>query len=77
MGTPAFRSPGPPVAAPLRLLVGGDPVHEDPLQVPLQDQPLREEIELLTELMVAASLAVGRLEPALIDQALGLGRPRA
>jgi hypothetical protein len=39
----------------------------------LQDQVTTDEIRLVTELMVAASMAPGDLEQQVIDGALGLG----
>ncbi|NUR07512.1 MAG: hypothetical protein HOQ22_00590 [Nocardioidaceae bacterium] len=44
----------------------------DPLQVPLEDEPLIQEIRLLTDLIVAATETAGPLDDAEIDRALGL-----
>jgi hypothetical protein len=44
----------------------------DPLEVPLEDAALVEEIDLLTELMLAATEHRGPLDPGEIDSALGL-----
>jgi len=51
---------------------GGKAMGVDPLQVPLEDEPLVEEITLLTDLIVAATEADGPLDQGAIDQALGL-----
>ena len=40
----------------------------------LTDTALREEIELIADLVVAASACAGRLSEAQIDEALGLSR---
>lgn len=45
---------------------------KDPLEVPLEDETLVEEIGLLTELMLAATDHHGPLDPAEVDIALGL-----
>ena len=45
---------------------------ENALDVELVDDQLGDEIRLVTELMVVATLAPGELEQDVIDQALGL-----
>jgi hypothetical protein len=45
----------------------------DALDVDLQDHDTIDEIRLVTELMVVASMAPGELEQRVIDDALGLG----
>lgn len=45
----------------------------DPLQVELVDEPLHEEIQLLADLIVAATAATGPLDQRAIDAALSLG----
>lgn len=52
---------------------GGRTVSADPLQVQLVDQPLIEEIQLLTDLIVAATAVSGPLDQRAIDAALRLG----
>ena len=51
---------------------------DDALDVELNDAELIEEIRLVTELMVVASMAPGELEQDVIDDALGVEhvRPR-
>jgi len=44
----------------------------DPWGVSLEDDELSEEIRLLTDVIVLATAAEGRLENALVDAALGL-----
>jgi hypothetical protein len=45
---------------------------DDALDVELQDAELGDEIRLVTQLMVVASLAEGDLEQDVIDDALGV-----
>jgi hypothetical protein len=45
---------------------------DDALDVELHDTELIDEIRLVTELMVVASLAPGELEQDVIDDALGV-----
>jgi hypothetical protein len=45
---------------------------DDPRQVELHDTQLVDEIRLVTELMVVASLAPGELEQQVIDDVLGV-----
>jgi hypothetical protein len=54
------------------------PAHRrrDQFDVSLVDDDLLEEVELLTELMEAASGAEERLDPAEIDRILGVSVPR-
>ena len=47
---------------------------DDALDVELQDAELIDEIRLVTELMVVASMAPGELEQEVIDDALGVER---
>jgi hypothetical protein len=49
---------------------------DDALDVELHDAELIDEIRLVTELMVVASMAPGELEQDVIDQALGVERLR-
>ncbi len=49
---------------------------DNALDVELQDEQLVDEIRLVTELMVVATLAPGELEQDVIDQALGVDPPR-
>lgn len=51
---------------------------DDALDVELHDAELIDEIRLVTELMVVASMAPGGLEQEVIDEALGVEhvRPR-
>ena len=44
----------------------------DPLEVPLEDEALVEEIGLLPDLILAATDHQGPLDPAEVDIALGL-----
>lgn len=46
----------------------------DALDVELQDEEAIDEIRLVTELMVVASMAPDELEQSVIDEALGLPR---
>jgi hypothetical protein len=46
------------------------------LDVELQDAETSEEIRLVTELMVVAAMASGKLEQAVIDDALGVEHDR-
>ena len=46
------------------------------LDVELQDEETGEEIRLVTELMVVATMAPGELEQDVIDEALGVEPPR-
>ena len=48
---------------------------DDALDVELHDAQLIDEIRLVTELMVVASLAPGELEQEVIDAALGVEPP--
>ena len=48
----------------------------DALDVDLHDHDAIDEIRLVTELMVVASMASGELEQSVIDDALGLTAPR-
>jgi hypothetical protein len=50
----------------------GDRVESDALDVELQDDDAIDEIRLVTELMVVASMAPGELEQDVIDDALGV-----
>jgi hypothetical protein len=52
----------------------GKDVMTDPLDVELHDAELVDEIRLVTELMVVASLTPGELEQEVIDDALGVER---
>ena len=45
---------------------------ENPLDVELKDQVLDDEIRLVTELMVVATMAPGELEQTVIDETLGV-----
>ena len=45
---------------------------ENPLDIDLTDQILDDEIRLVTELMVVATMAPGDLEQQVIDETLGL-----
>ena len=47
----------------------------DALDVELQDEEAIQEIRLVTELMVVASMAPDELEQNVIDEALGLHSP--
>jgi hypothetical protein len=47
---------------------------DDALDVELHDAELIDEIRLVTELMVVASMAPGELEQEVIDDALGVER---
>ena len=44
----------------------------DQFDVPLVDSVMLEEMDLMTGLMIAASEAVARLSPALVDRILGV-----
>jgi hypothetical protein len=46
---------------------------ENPLDVELTDKVLDDEIRLVTELMVVATMAPGDLEQEVIDETLGVG----
>jgi hypothetical protein len=50
----------------------GERVESDALDVELQDDEAIDEIRLVTELMVVASMAPGELEQDVIDDALGV-----
>jgi hypothetical protein len=50
----------------------GERVESDALDVELQDHEAIDEIRLVTELMVVASMAPGELEQDVIDDALGI-----
>ena len=45
---------------------------ENPLDIDLTDQILDDEIRLVTELMVVATMAPGELEQTVIDETLGV-----
>ncbi|HET9761502.1 MAG TPA: hypothetical protein VFP51_17225 [Nocardioidaceae bacterium] len=45
---------------------------ENPLDIDLTDQILDDEIRLVTELMVVATMAPGELEQQVIDETLGV-----
>ena len=45
---------------------------ENPLDVELKDQVLDDEIRLVTELMLVATMAPGELEQTVIDETLGV-----
>jgi hypothetical protein len=45
---------------------------ENPLDVELKDHVLDDEIRLVTELMVVATMAPGELEQQVIDETLGV-----
>jgi hypothetical protein len=45
---------------------------ENPLDVDLTDKVLDDEIRLVTELMVVATMAPGELEQEVIDETLGV-----
>ena len=45
---------------------------ENPLDIDLTDQILDDEIRLVTELMVVATMAPGELEQDVIDETLGV-----
>jgi hypothetical protein len=49
----------------------------DALDVELHDQDTLDEIRLVTELMVVASMAPGELEEGVVDEALGLPARRS
>jgi hypothetical protein len=49
---------------------------ENALDVELLDDQLVDEIRLVTELMVVATMAPGELEQDVIDVALGIDPPR-
>lgn len=62
--------------SPLSRSVTGGPVSLDPLSVPLEDDELLAEIQLLTELILAATHRdEDALDQATIDRVLGLGEP--
>ena len=48
---------------------------DDQLNVPLEDAELLEEVELTTNLIIAASEADACLSQAEVDRLLGLARP--
>jgi len=45
---------------------------DNPLDIELTDQVLDDEIRLVTELMVVATMAPGELEQEVIDETLGV-----
>jgi len=45
---------------------------ENPLDIDLTDKVLDDEIRLVTELMVVATMAPGELEQEVIDETLGV-----
>ena len=52
--------------------LGGSALVDDQLNVPLEDSELLAEVELTTNLIIAASESDGPLEQDQIDQLLGL-----
>jgi hypothetical protein len=54
---------------------GGSGVVDDQLNVPLEDAELLEEVELTTNLIIAASEADASLPQAEVDRLLGVDRP--
>jgi hypothetical protein len=54
---------------------GGSVVVDDKLDVPLEDAELLAEVELTTNLIIAASEADTSLPQDVIDQLLGVERP--
>ncbi len=57
------------------LLVGGGGTVDDQLNVPLEDAELLEEVEMTTNLIIAASEADATLTQAEVDRLLGVERP--
>ena len=55
--------------------VGGSGLVDDQLNVPLEDAELLEEVEMTTNLIIAASEAESSLSQAEVDRLLGLERP--
>jgi hypothetical protein len=51
---------------------GDEPRLNDHLDVPLEDEVLLEEVELISTLMIAATAADEKLEPEEIDRLLGV-----
>ena len=56
---------------------GGSGVMDDQLNVPLEDAELLAEVELTTNLIIAASETDEHLSLEEIDQILGVARPAA
>jgi len=54
-----------------------EPVGEDQFDVDLEDEELLEEVELTTDLIVAASETDERLPQDRIDEILGVPKPRS
>ena len=57
------------------MLVRGGGVVDDQLNVPLEDAELLEEVEMTTNLIIAASEADSTLSQAEVDRLLGVERP--
>lgn len=55
------------------MYVGGSSVVDDQLNVPLEDAELLAEVELTTNLMIAASESEATLTQDQVDQILGVG----
>lgn len=55
--------------------LGGSGVVDDQLNVPLEDAELLAEVELTTNLIIAASEADAPLDQAEVDRLLGLDTP--
>ena len=55
--------------------LGGSGVVDDQLNVPLEDAELLAEVELTTNLIIAASAADAPLDQAEVDRLLGLDTP--
>ena len=54
---------------------GGSGVMDDKLDVPLEDAELLAEVELTTNLIIAASEAEAALDQETVDRLLGVERP--
>jgi hypothetical protein len=62
----------PSVGRSICVFSGGSTTQGDALNVPLEDQDLVEEIQLLTDLLVVAADTDGPLDQTQVDTALGL-----
>jgi hypothetical protein len=58
------------------MLHGGSGVVDDQLNVPLEDAELLAEVELTTNLIIAASESERRLTEEQVDALLGVEKPR-
>jgi hypothetical protein len=68
-------APSPPVtgrALALPASTDGAPVTHDPFDVPLHDEELLAEVQLMTDLIIAATDTSGVLTRAEVDRLLGL-----